>query len=58
MQAFIDGAIGFTSIIELVTKAVDALESESKSSLRDLADVSAVEDTARRTARELLKKVG
>ena len=58
VQAFIDGAIGFTSIIELVTKAVDALESESKSSLRDLADVSAVEDTARRTARELLKKVG
>lgn len=57
VQAFIDGAIGFTSIIELVTRAVAALEPSAKSALRDLADVSAVEDNARHTARELLKKV-
>lgn len=58
VQAFIDGQIGFTSIIEVVTASVDALRSVGSSQLRDLADVSAIEDDARRTARELLKKVG
>jgi 1-deoxy-D-xylulose-5-phosphate reductoisomerase len=58
VQAFIDGQIGFTAIIEVVTASVDALRSEGSSQLRDLADVSAIEDDARRTARELLKKVG
>jgi 1-deoxy-D-xylulose-5-phosphate reductoisomerase len=56
VQAFIDGEIAFTAIIELVASAVNALEPTAKSALRDLADVSAVEDNARRTARELLKK--
>ena len=58
VQAFIDGQIGFTAIIEVVTASVDALRSVGSSQLRDLADVSAIEDDARRTARELLKKVG
>ena len=58
VQAFIDGQIGFTTIVEIVTAAVDALRSSGSSALRDLADVSAIEDDARRTARELLKKVG
>ena len=58
VQAFIDGQIGFTAIIEVVTASVDALRSVGPSQLRDLADVSAIEDDARRTARELLKKVG
>jgi len=58
VQAFIDGQIGFTTIVEIVTAAVDALRSSGSSPLRDLADVSAIEDDARRTARELLKKVG
>jgi len=57
VQAFIDGAIKFTSIIELVASAVSTLEPSAKSALRDLADVSEVEENARRTARELLKKV-
>lgn len=57
VQAFIDGEIAFTAIIELVASAVNALEPTAKSALRDLADVSAVEDNARRTAHELLKKV-
>lgn len=58
VQAFIDGQIGFTAIVEVVTAAVDALRSVGSSQLRDLADVSAIEDDARRTARELIKKVG
>jgi 1-deoxy-D-xylulose-5-phosphate reductoisomerase len=56
VQAFIDGEIAFTAIIELVASVVNALEPTAKSALRDLADVSAVEDNARRTTRELLKK--
>lgn len=58
VQAFIDGQIGFTAIVEVVTATVDALRSGGASPLRDLADVSAIEDDARRTARELLQKVG
>jgi 1-deoxy-D-xylulose-5-phosphate reductoisomerase len=58
VQAFIDGQIGFTAIVEVVTATVDALRSSGASPLRDLADVSAIEDDARRTARELLQKVG
>jgi 1-deoxy-D-xylulose-5-phosphate reductoisomerase len=58
VQAFIDGQIGFTAIVEVVAASVDALRSVGSSQLRDLADVSAIEDDARRTARELLKKVG
>jgi 1-deoxy-D-xylulose-5-phosphate reductoisomerase len=58
VQAFIDGQIGFTSIINMVTSVVDALRATAVPTLRDIADVSAAEEDARRTARELLKKVG
>jgi len=58
VQAFVDGQIGFTSIISVVTSVVDALRTSAAPTLRDLADVSAAEEDARRTARELLKKVG
>lgn len=58
VQAYIDGQIGFTAIVEVVTATVDALRNVGSSQLRDLADVSAIEDDARRTARELIKKVG
>jgi len=58
VQAFVDGQITFTGIIDIVTSVVDALRSTATKQLRDLADVSAAEEDARRTARELLKKVG
>ena len=58
VQAFIDGQIGFTSIINVVTSVVDALRTSTVPTLRDIADVSAAEEDARRTTRELLKKVG
>ena len=58
VQAFIDGQITFTGIIDIVTSAVESLRGAAATKLRDVADVSAAEEDARRTARELLKKVG
>ena len=58
VQAFVDGNIKFTEIVKTVSAVVDALRGSVSATLRDLADVSAVEEDARRTARELLKKVG
>jgi len=58
VQAFIDSQITFTGIIDIVTAVVDSLRGSAARKLRDLADVSAAEEDARRTARELLKKVG
>jgi len=58
VQAFVDGEIKFTEIVKTVSGVVNALRDSVSATLRDLADVSAVEEDARRTARELLKKVG
>jgi 1-deoxy-D-xylulose-5-phosphate reductoisomerase len=58
VQAFVDGLITFTDIVSVVSASVDALRSAAASTLRDLSDVSAIEEDARRTAQELVKKVG
>jgi 1-deoxy-D-xylulose-5-phosphate reductoisomerase len=58
VQAFVDGDLKFTEIVKTVSSVVDSLRTSVSSTLRDLSDVSAVEEDARRTARELLKKVG
>ena len=58
VQAFVDGLIKFTDIVSVVSASVDALRSSAASKLRDLSDVSAIEEDARRTAHELVKKVG
>jgi 1-deoxy-D-xylulose-5-phosphate reductoisomerase len=58
VQAFVDGQIQFTEIVKTVAAVVEKLRSSVNGTLRDLADVSAIEDDARRTAHELLKKVG
>lgn len=58
VQAFIDGQITFTGIIDIVTSVVESLRGSAATKLRDIADVSVAEEDARRTARELLKKVG
>ena len=57
VAAFIDGKIGFTSIIETVEEVVQSLGSKSAGALRDLADVSAIEKDARRIAQEHISKV-
>lgn len=58
VQAFLKGAIGFTDIVKTVASVVEKLEGRLSGALRDISDVSAIEDDARSTARELLKKVG
>jgi 1-deoxy-D-xylulose-5-phosphate reductoisomerase len=58
VQAFVDGQITFTGIIDIVTQTVDMLRATATKHLRDIADVSAAEEDARRTARELIKKAG
>ena len=58
VQAFVDGQIKFTEIVKTVSQVVDVLRSAHSGKIRDLADVSAIENDARRTAHDLLKKVG
>ena len=57
VQAFINGEISFTAIIDVVSATVDKLNSAGVQKLRDLSDVSAIEDDARRIALENVKKV-
>ena len=58
VQAFVDGNIKFTEIVKTVSQVVEALRGSHTGKIRDLADVSAIENDARRTAHDLLKKVG
>ncbi len=58
VQAFVGGTLKFTEIVQTVSAVVDSLRGSVSGALRDLADVSAIEEDARRTARELLMKVG
>jgi 1-deoxy-D-xylulose-5-phosphate reductoisomerase len=57
VQAFIEGTISFTSIFSIVSSTVEQLRDAAGNKLRDISDVSAIEDTARRTAHENVKKV-
>ena len=57
VQAFVDGNIKFTEIVKTVSQVVEALRGSHTGKIRDLADVSAIENDARRTAYDLLKKV-
>ena len=57
VAAFIAEKIGFTAIIETVEEVVQSLGSKSVGALRDLADVSAIENDARKIAHELISKV-
>ena len=56
VAAFLAGQISFTSIIETVDLAVQKLGS-AINPIRDLADVSAIENDARKVASEIIGKV-
>ena len=56
VAAFLAGEISFTAIIESVDLAVQKLGS-AVNPIRDLADVSAIENDARKVAGEILEKV-
>jgi 1-deoxy-D-xylulose-5-phosphate reductoisomerase len=57
VDAFLDSHIGYSEIIDIVDAVIQQLSPSAVSPLRDLADVSAIEDDARLVAREKLKKV-
>ena len=57
VQAFINGEISFTAIIEVVIATVEKLTTTGAQKLRDLHDVSAIEEDARHIALENVKKV-
>ena len=57
VEAFIAEKISFTSILPLVKEVVEASQGSATSSLRDLADVSAIEDNARAQAHEQLVRL-
>jgi 1-deoxy-D-xylulose-5-phosphate reductoisomerase len=57
VSAFLDSHIGYSEIIDIVDAVVQQLSPSAISPLRDLADVSAIEDDARLVALEKIKKV-
>jgi 1-deoxy-D-xylulose-5-phosphate reductoisomerase len=56
VAAFLDSHIGYSAIIDTVEAVVQQLSPSAVSALRDLADVSAIEDDARRVAHEVIKR--
>jgi 1-deoxy-D-xylulose-5-phosphate reductoisomerase len=56
VAAFLDSHIGYSAIIDTVDTVVQQLSPSAVSVLRDLADVSAIEDDARRVAHEVIKR--
>ncbi len=52
--AFISGKIEFSNIIKIVAKTTEVLDSLGDNQLRDLQDVSAIEDDARQVAKSLV----
>ena len=58
VAAFIAGAIKFIEIIPAVEKIVAQFEGNSLPTLRDVSDVSAIEEDARKATQLMLAKVG
>ena len=56
VAAFLNGQIPFTAIVDTIEKTVTQLAGNSPSVLRDLNDVSAVENDARAVAHQALQK--
>jgi 1-deoxy-D-xylulose-5-phosphate reductoisomerase len=55
VAAFLVGQIKFTAIIESVERVVDSFTGKSPTTIRDINDVSAIEQSARIKAQELIK---
>ena len=54
VEAFLSEAIPFTAIVDTIDRTVTKLGSGAPEKIRDLADVTAIENDARRVATELL----
>lgn len=57
VAAFLAGHIKFTAIIDIVEAVVQSFGSNSPTTIRDISDVSAVEQSARSKAGELIKEI-
>jgi 1-deoxy-D-xylulose-5-phosphate reductoisomerase len=57
VHAFLKGSVSFTSIMECVEQSVQRLGGSSPSAIRDLSDVSAIEQDAQSVAREVLERM-
>jgi 1-deoxy-D-xylulose-5-phosphate reductoisomerase len=57
VAAFLAQRIKFTAIIELVERVVQAFGSNTPTTIRDISDVSAIEQSARMKAEELIKEI-
>lgn len=55
--AFIEGRLKFSSILQVVSSVVELLEGDGQSELRDLSDVSAIEQNAHTVADEIIGKL-
>ena len=56
VAAFMKEEIAFTAIVDTIEKVVDKLSASAPSRIRDISDVSAIEQDARIYAREVLEK--
>jgi 1-deoxy-D-xylulose-5-phosphate reductoisomerase len=56
VAAFMKEEIAFTAIVDTIEKVVDKLSATAPSKIRDISDVSAIEQDARIYAREVLEK--
>jgi 1-deoxy-D-xylulose-5-phosphate reductoisomerase len=56
VAAFIGGQLSFNQIIETVTQIVSRFEGSSVPTLRDLSDVSAIEEDAKTATQQLISK--
>jgi 1-deoxy-D-xylulose-5-phosphate reductoisomerase len=57
VAAFLAGQIKFTAIIDTVESVVQSFGSNSATTIRDISDVSAIEQSARSKATELIKEI-
>ena len=57
VAAFLAQRIKFTAIIELVEQVVQSFGSNSPTTIRDISDVSGIEQSARSKAEELIKEI-
>jgi 1-deoxy-D-xylulose-5-phosphate reductoisomerase len=57
VAAFLAQRIKFTAVIELVEQVVQSFGSNTPTTIRDISDVSAIEQSARMKAEELIKEI-
>jgi 1-deoxy-D-xylulose-5-phosphate reductoisomerase len=57
VAAFLAGQIKFTAIIDIVESVVESFGSNSTTTIREISDVSEIEQSARSKAAELIKEI-